>query len=235
MSRRAVGWLLALACAAGACGPARNGSPRRGRRCGAPPPAPQADAEALGREVFDLVDRAVDYRGSHRGRPAATLRQMGVESLTPTTARVLVNVEREPVVTVAFRRPDSREIVSCRGDSQILEEASVNGGRFTLMCTTSAGAQRPIQVGDLRALILPPHDRRGARHRGPLRRRGGPGLRRGRGAHPLGRAQPHASTRSAPGPGSSGGSAIRCSCRWSAGSSGSAAAPRTRRSGCWAA
>ena len=108
----------------------------------------QADAETLGHEVFDLVDRAVDYRGSHRGRPAASLRQMGVDSLTPATARVLVSVEREPVVTVSFRRTDSREILACRGDSQILEEASLNGGRFTLMCTTKTGAQRPIQVGD---------------------------------------------------------------------------------------
>jgi hypothetical protein len=73
---------------------------------------------------------------------------MGVDSLTPATARVLVSIEREPVVTVSFRRTDSREIVSCRGDSHILEEASLNGGRFTLMCTTRAGAQRPMQVGD---------------------------------------------------------------------------------------
>ena len=45
--------------------------------------------------------------GSHRGRPAATLRQMGIESLTPTTVRRMVNLQREPVVTVAFRRPET--------------------------------------------------------------------------------------------------------------------------------
>ena len=59
-----------------------------------------------------------------------------------------MNLAREPVITVAFRRPDAREITSCRGDSQILEEATLNGGRFTLMCTTSSGAQRPMRVGD---------------------------------------------------------------------------------------
>ena len=64
-------------------------------------------------------------------------------------------MEREPVVTVAFRRTDGREITSCRGDSQILEEATLNGGRFTLMCTTSSGAQRPMQVGDLAAAEPP--------------------------------------------------------------------------------
>jgi hypothetical protein len=105
------------------------------------------DAEALGGEVFELVDRAVDYRGSHLGRPATTFRQMGIDSLTEVTARRLVNLEREPVITVTFRKPETREITSCRGDSQVLEEAAINGGRFTVMCTTRTGAQRPIRVG----------------------------------------------------------------------------------------
>lgn len=109
-------------------------------------PQDQDEAETLGREIFDLVDRAIDYRGSHQGRPAATFRQMGIDSLTPTTVRRLVNLAREPVVTVAFRRTDGREIVSCRGDGQILEEATLNGGRITLMCTTGSGAQRPMRV-----------------------------------------------------------------------------------------
>jgi hypothetical protein len=105
----------------------------------------QRDVQALGREVFDLIDRAVDYRGSHRGRPAVTLRQMGVESLTTTTVRRMVNLQREPVITVAFRQSAGREIISCRGTSQIMEEASLNG-RFTLMCTAISGAQRPMEV-----------------------------------------------------------------------------------------
>src|ERR671912_13449 len=70
----------------------------------------QREAQVLGREIFELVDRAVDYRGSHRGRPAVSLRQMGVESLTATTVRRVVNVQREPVVTVAFRQTRGREI-----------------------------------------------------------------------------------------------------------------------------
>jgi hypothetical protein len=107
----------------------------------------QRDAEALGREVFELVDRAVDYRGSHRGRPASSLRQMGIDSLTPPSVRRIVNLSREPLVTVAYRRTAGHEIISCRGDSHILEEAAVNGGRFTLMCTSGSGAQQPIQVG----------------------------------------------------------------------------------------
>jgi hypothetical protein len=109
------------------------------------PPA-ERDASLLGREVFELVDRAIDYRGSHRGRPAADLRMMGIESLTTNTIRRVVNVQREPMVTVAFRQSRGREIVSCRGDSQVLEEASLKGS-FTLMCTSSSGDQRPMEVG----------------------------------------------------------------------------------------
>jgi hypothetical protein len=140
-------WLaLALALAVVGCGADKGANPPP-RAPSSELPADRLDAEGLGREVFELVDRAVDYRGSHRGRPAKSLRQMGIDSLTPTTARQLVNVGLEPVVTVQYRRVAGREITSCRGDSHVLEEASLNGGRFTLMCTTRSGAQRPMQVG----------------------------------------------------------------------------------------
>jgi hypothetical protein len=138
--------VLALVCLVAACGDGSNS-----RKAPQPPksslPADQLDAQILGREVLELVDRAVDYRGSHRGRPASSLRQMGVDSLTPVTARHLLNVNREPVVTVQFRKVDGRQITSCRGDAHILEEAAINAGRFTLMCTSHSGAQRPVQVG----------------------------------------------------------------------------------------
>jgi hypothetical protein len=110
-------------------------------------PPDERDAHLLGREILDLVDRAIDYRGSHRGRPGASLRQMGIESLTTNTVRRLVNVQREPVITVAFRQHAGREIISCHGTSQALEEASVRG-RFTIMCTAKSGAQRPMEVGE---------------------------------------------------------------------------------------
>jgi hypothetical protein len=137
---------LALVCMVAACG-AESGRQDAAQEAPSKLPPEQLDAETLGREVLDLVDRAVDYRGSHRGRPATSLRQMGVDSLTPTTARHLLNFNREPVVTVQFRKTDGRQITSCRGDSHILEEASINAGRFTLMCTSRSGAQRPVQVG----------------------------------------------------------------------------------------
>jgi hypothetical protein len=140
--------VLALVCLVAACGD-EEGPRNAAHQPKADLPADQLDAETLGREVLELVDRAVDYRGSHRGRPAASLRQMGVDSLTPTTARHLLNVNREPVVTVQFRKVEGRAITSCRGDGHILEEASINAGRFTLMCSSRSGVQRPIQVGGL--------------------------------------------------------------------------------------
>jgi hypothetical protein len=149
MGRAAAAAVLALVLLA-ACGAKEGVRPAAGE---SRPDLPhdRRDAELLGREVFDLVDRAIDYRGSHRGRPASSFRQMGIDTLTPTTVRRLVNLEREPVVTVAFRRTESREIISCRGDSQILEEATLNAGGFTLMCTTNSGAQRPMRIGDFPA------------------------------------------------------------------------------------
>jgi hypothetical protein len=143
-------WLVALwlACAAADCGAPSDDRPRSADAESNLPPD-QQDAHKLGAEVFDLIDRAVAYRSVHRGRPAASLRQMGVESLTPLTVRRMVNLQREPVVTVAYRRREARHIVSCRGDAGILGEATTNGGRFTLMCTDRSGAQRPMEVGAL--------------------------------------------------------------------------------------
>lgn len=150
MTGRLLGLIaLVLACtAAGECGPSSDAKPRAADPEETLPPD-ERDAHALGREIFELVDRAVAYRTSHRGRPAATLTQMGIESLTPATVRRVVNVQREPVVTVAFRKGEGREIVACRGDSQILADAAMKGGRFTLMCTTGSGTQRPMEVGVL--------------------------------------------------------------------------------------
>jgi hypothetical protein len=64
--------VLALVCLVAACdneGPRNAAQPPKAKL-----PADQLDAETLGREVLELVDRAVDYRGSHRGRPAPSAR-----------------------------------------------------------------------------------------------------------------------------------------------------------------
>lgn len=138
-------WLLLLAIAVSGAECSTKAGAKPGSTGDDLPPA-ERDAQLLGREIFELVDRAIDYRGSHRGRPAVDLRMMGIESLTTNTIRRVVNVQREPVVTVAFRQPRGREIISCRGDIQVLEEASLKGS-FTLMCTSASGDQRPMEVG----------------------------------------------------------------------------------------
>jgi hypothetical protein len=143
-----ISWLPALLLAFALVGCSdKAGLKSRIASAGSPLSPDERDAETLGREIFDLVDRAVDYRGSHMGRPAASLTQMGVESLTTATVRRVVNLQREPIVTVAFRSKEGREIISCLGDSRILEDKSLNG-RFTVMCTASSGAQRPMEVGE---------------------------------------------------------------------------------------
>ena len=143
--RQRTSWAHAVLMLLAACGTKDTGRPAAAQ---ARAQRPAGDADVLGREIFELVDRAMDYRGSHMGRPAGSFRQMGIDSLTGATVRRLENLEREPVVTVAFRKPGTHQITSCRGDSQILEEASLNGGRFTLMCTAASGAQRPVRVGE---------------------------------------------------------------------------------------
>ena len=70
------GMLLALACGKPAPPPpVAEGA----TRVGVP-----AEATALGNELFELIDRAVEYRGARMGRPPESLRDLGLDSLTPT-------------------------------------------------------------------------------------------------------------------------------------------------------
>ena len=109
-------------------------------------PPDRRDAALLGREVFRLVDRAADYKGSHRGRPPVDLRQMGVESLAPLLVRRIRVVSDTSVVTVAFRQPRGRTVASCEGTPQLLEEASLRGGTFSIVCTTASGSIARYEV-----------------------------------------------------------------------------------------
>lgn len=109
-------------------------------------PPDRRDAALLGREVFRLVDRAADYKGSHRGRPPVDLRQMGVESLAPVLIRRIRVVSDTSVVTVAFRQPRGRTVASCEGTPQLLEEASLRGGIFSVVCTTASGRIAKYEV-----------------------------------------------------------------------------------------
>jgi hypothetical protein len=110
---------------------------------GTPPPAPrgdaaQTDADRLGVQVFDLLDRAASYAATHERRYPPTLREAGVDSLTPAFARVL-ETGGPPIATVMYRRPIGRVLTSCRAPIDILEESALNEGQFTVTCTDSTG------------------------------------------------------------------------------------------------
>jgi hypothetical protein len=139
MTRRAArGVLLAAAlCSCGGTG--SEAAPDRGRRLDELPPEIR-DAALLGWEIFELVDRAADYRGSHRGRPPRSLKQMGIDSLAGPVVRRIATVSDSSLVTVAFRQPRGRTVASCEANGRILEEAALNEGKFTLVCTTPSGA-----------------------------------------------------------------------------------------------
>ena len=111
--------------------------------------APEAaldDQRVLGRELFQLIDRAADYHSSHRGRYPASVAQMGVDSLTPTTVRRLSGGAGPLTVTVEFRRPAGHAIASCSGGSDALEGAALSTGRFAATCITPEGDVQPLQL-----------------------------------------------------------------------------------------
>ncbi len=100
-----------------------------------------SDAQQLGTEMFELIDRIADYRSSHEGRPPKTLRQLGVDSLTPNTIRRLAVQGRTFTVTIAYRRPQGRAVLNCAAGEDALEQAALNEGRFAVSCDTPTGPE----------------------------------------------------------------------------------------------
>jgi hypothetical protein len=108
----------------------------------------QEDAELLGQEIFDLVDQAAAYQSSHSGRPPRRLRSIGVDSLTPTTARWIKTREGTPWITVAFRRLSGHAVARCAGDAGVLEQLALEGA-FHLECSLVNGTREEFVVGRL--------------------------------------------------------------------------------------
>ncbi len=130
-----------LALSAGAASACGNGD----SKADIDPDLAQEQASQLAQEVFQLVDRAVEYAGSGRARSANELRDIGSDSLTPETARWLESVAGEPVVTVAFRRSASREVTRCSGGPQILEDEAIEGV-FRVTCSLRDGTEERFTV-----------------------------------------------------------------------------------------
>jgi hypothetical protein len=107
----------------------------------------QAEANQLGREIFEVVDKVMAYRASHFGQLPPNLPSLGVDSLTPTTIRRLTNEETFPRITVVFRRTDGRAIRYCSGTNKVLEDSMLNSGPFTISCLLVSGETKDITVG----------------------------------------------------------------------------------------
>ncbi|MGE3525841.1 MAG: hypothetical protein AB7I33_07950 [Gemmatimonadales bacterium] len=103
-----------------------------------------ADAAPLAREMFDLIDRALSYKSAHRGRLPRSLRELGVDELTSTTARKYTIKGNQPEVTISYRKTAGHLVSSCSGTSLILEEATLQGD-FPMSCTLVAGDTATIR------------------------------------------------------------------------------------------
>lgn len=138
MSPRWFAGLLVIAMAGG-CG--KKEVPKPPVSEGVPASGAPVDAQQLGNEMFELIDRVADYRSSHEGRPPRSLRQLGVDSLTPSTIRRLAVQGRTFTITVVYRRPEGRAVQDCSAGEDALEQAALNEGRFAVSCSTPSGPQ----------------------------------------------------------------------------------------------
>jgi hypothetical protein len=108
--------------------------------------SPAAEAAVLGGEIFDVIDQVMSFRSAHGGQWPRTLREVGVDSLTRSTIRRLSFPGGDPVVTALFRSAQGRQVAACRGGSGIQEEASLNGGVFTVSCSLTGGGVSDFKV-----------------------------------------------------------------------------------------
>lgn len=131
-----LGTLLLLGCGRGDQARARSG----------PDDPVQAEAELLGRELADILDRVMAYKSSHQGRLPTSFRQAGIDSLTPTFIRHLDRRGSDPLISVRFRRPGGRQIASCEATSLLLEDMLLHAGTFEVRCTMTAGEVRSFTI-----------------------------------------------------------------------------------------
>lgn len=136
--------LVLLLCATAACG---NGGKKKKAAPKAPPVDPVVeDAAVLGRELKEIVDRVMSYKSSHRNALPNSLRQVGIDSLTPVFIRRLSRQGNDPLVTIAYRRRDGHPVALCRGTNVVLEDAMLREGKFDLVCEMSGGNIRNFVI-----------------------------------------------------------------------------------------
>lgn len=108
--------------------------------------AAQAEAELLGREVADIVDRVMAYKSAHQGKLPQSFRQAGLDTLTSQFTRHLGRDGADPLVTITFRQTEGRELRSCSGTNAVLEDKLLRAGSFDVNCTLAGGATRTFTV-----------------------------------------------------------------------------------------
>lgn len=146
---RAAALVFLCALATGACGKKPKHAAPPAAAAVAPPSSAdvaEREATALGRDVFDLVDRLAAYAASNQRKYPASLRLAGIDSLTPKIARQIDTRANPPMGLAMYRNPLGHQITSCRGSIDLLEESALNDGRFTVTCTDSQGQSAPYKV-----------------------------------------------------------------------------------------
>lgn len=113
----------------------------------APSAEAQADAARLGREVFELADKTMNYYSSHFGEFPRNINGLGIDSLTPATVRRLIVHGKVPTITAAFRHTEGHAVVSCSGTNKVLEDSMLSGGSYPIDCILADGSTRTITVG----------------------------------------------------------------------------------------
>ncbi|MBW8772561.1 MAG: hypothetical protein JF590_04610 [Gemmatimonadetes bacterium] len=141
--------LVSLLLLAACFGPKEAASPgARGRR----PDASAADnaaeeAQALGRELFGIMDQVMSYKSSHFNNFPRDLPSMGIDSLTRTTIRRLTISGGTPSLAVVYRHGEGHAITQCVGTNKVIEDSMLNGGSFEVDCTLSSGESKAFTVG----------------------------------------------------------------------------------------
>ncbi len=142
-------WALAAAVVVlTACGRDKSGGPSAPPARPAPPSGDVAEQEAtlLGRDVFELLDRLAAYAASNQRKYPVSLREGGIDSLTPKLARRIDTRSSPPMAFSMFRNPLGHQLTSCRGTTDLLEESALNDGQFTVTCTDSQGQSAAYKV-----------------------------------------------------------------------------------------
>jgi hypothetical protein len=138
--------LFLLAACFGAKAPASTaGSTTRGGT--AAPTGDVAEAAALGRELFGIMDRVMAYKSDHFAQLPRDLPSMGIDSLTRTTVRRLTIAGTTPTLVVAYRHAEGHAIRQCAGTNAVIEDSMLNGGAFDVECLLSSGESKSFSVG----------------------------------------------------------------------------------------